>query len=458
MPLILQYLAYKNGFNPSTLEKCDINNATEPCNINWITGNIPISSMLLYVQAIAFSLQMVLLTTFGSLADYGRWNRYVLLVSTVLNFFFQALPMTLINDDGRNWNIMMGLMTVGLISYGTSLAFYAAVFPTISDNLPQVREKGEDNEKWRNHVSAISTTHSNIGFLVVSGILSGVSFVPYEGDSLGNKPIYNFIGTMVCATYAALTAIPYFVLMPKNRKGPDLPLGYNYLTIGWKSIVESFREAKKLRYLFTYMVAYFMFSDGISTLNQMIVIVQGQLTNFSPKLNVLFGLLSAVTSIMGCLLFLWLTEYFKLKTKTSLLMIMCLSSVIPLWGSIGIFSNNFGLKSINEMWVLNIWGGLFVAPIWAWQQTLLAEMVPKGKENLFFGLFGIVSKASSWIGPVVIGAITEATSDIWRGWPFVLGLFAVAITIVVWIDVDDAKKDACEYVQRGEGPTKSQLN
>lgn len=94
---------------------------------------------------------------------------------------------------------------------------------------------------------------------------------------------------------------------------------------------------------------------------------------------------------------------------------------------------------------MNIWSGLFTAPIWAWQQTMLAELVPKGKENLFFGLFGVVNKASSWIGPVVIGAITESTGNIWKGWPFILALFVLATIIICLIDVDKAKLELVEY-------------
>lgn len=131
MPIILQYLAYKGGFNPQTLGSCDVKDALKPCNVHWMNGSIPVSSMLLYVQAIAFSIQLVLFTTFGSLADYSYWNRYILLVATVLNCLFQALPITLVNDDGSHWNIMMGIMIIGLIAYGTCLVFYAAVFPIL---------------------------------------------------------------------------------------------------------------------------------------------------------------------------------------------------------------------------------------------------------------------------------------------------------------------------------------
>lgn len=76
---------------------------------------------------------------------------------------------------------------------------------------------------------------------------------------------------------------------------------------------------------------------------------------------------------------------------------------------------------------------------------MLAELVPKGKENLFFGLFGVVNKASSWIGPVVIGAITESTGNIWKGWPFILALFVLATIIICLIDVDKAKLELVEY-------------
>lgn len=472
MPIILQYLAYKGGFDPSTpdVKGCDIQDALKPCNVRWLNSpnGIPVSSMLLYVQSIAFSIQFLLFTTFGSLADYGQWNRYILLGSTIIGCLFQALPIVLVNDDGSNWGVMMMFMCVALISYGTTLVFYAAAFPNLSDNLPVVRQakydptltetdKQEISEKWRNHVSAVSTTYSNVGFLVLSGVLSGVSFLPWEGrydfppntaHTLGNVPIYNFISTVVCAGYWVVNAIPYFVFTPKGRKGPPLPENANHLTIGWKSIIEALREARKLRYLFMYIFSYFMFSDAVSTISQMTGIIQAEITGFSPQLNVVFGLVGAVTSIIGCLFFLWLSKQFKIKVKTSLLMIVVLTGVIPVWGCFGIKHDNFGIKTMNELWVLNVWQGLFTAPIWAWQQTMLAELVPKGKENLFFGLFGIVNKASSWIGPVVIGAITESSGNIWKGWPFILGLFVAATVIILFIDVDKAKLELVEYAKK----------
>lgn len=135
MPIILQYLAYRGGFNPETptIRGCDLIDTLKPCNVAWINSpnGIPVQSMLLYVQAIAFSIQFLLFTTFSSLADYGNWNRYILLVTTIIGCVFQALPIILVDDDGSHWNIMMGIMCIALISYGATLVFYAAAFPNL---------------------------------------------------------------------------------------------------------------------------------------------------------------------------------------------------------------------------------------------------------------------------------------------------------------------------------------
>lgn len=146
--------------------------------------------MVLYVQAISFSLQFLLFTTFGGLADYGRWNRWILLLATIIGCASQIVPMALVNDDGSHWSAMMAINIIALISYGTSLVFYAAAFPTLSDNLPAVRyaranpalsedQKQIEVEKWRNHVSAISTSFSNVGFFVITGNTQRMTPFPY---------------------------------------------------------------------------------------------------------------------------------------------------------------------------------------------------------------------------------------------------------------------------------------
>lgn len=98
-----------------------------------------------------------------------------------------------------------------------------------------------------------------------------------------------------------------------------------------------------------YIFAYFMFSDAVSTIGQMSTIIQGELTNFSAQQNAIFSLVTAITSIIGCLFFLWISKRFHIKTKTSLLMIVALTGVVPVWGCFGISLDNFGIKVIVSL-------------------------------------------------------------------------------------------------------------
>lgn len=91
-----------------------------------------------------------------------------------------------------------------------------------------------------------------------------------------------------------------------------------------------------------------MFSDAVSTINQMTSIIQGEMTGFSAQQMTIFGLVTAITSIIGCLMFLWLSKRFKIRTKTSLLLIVGLTGVVPLWGCFGIHFENFGIRVITN--------------------------------------------------------------------------------------------------------------
>jgi hypothetical protein len=44
------------------------------------------------------------------------------------------------------------------------------------------------------------------------------------------------------------------------------------------------------------------------------------------------------------LFFLWISKTFKVRTKTSLLMIVILTGMVPVWGCFGIHFDHFGIK------------------------------------------------------------------------------------------------------------------
>jgi hypothetical protein len=123
----------------------------------------------------------VMFVWLGSAADYGSFGRWLLVVLTVVCWVMQY-GMIAIRDVSQ-WPAAMGLYIVGYIAYGATLVFYAAVFPRLARYMPHVRKARDEDLKEgkitqeeydaiesleKNHISNISTAHSNIGlyFLV----------------------------------------------------------------------------------------------------------------------------------------------------------------------------------------------------------------------------------------------------------------------------------------------------
>ncbi|KAI8344349.1 vacuole effluxer Atg22 like-domain-containing protein [Chlamydoabsidia padenii] len=443
LPTLFQLLAQENGFNPTLPyhPPCEMNT---PCNVTWNGTTISVISVTMYATAISFGAQFLLFTTFGPLADYGRFNHYILVSATLISCAAQILPILFINDDGRNWPGMMTLNIIAMVSYGVTLVCYSAAFPILSDNLPLVRSVRADQdisiekkqsviERWRSHVSAVSTAWSNVGFLVISAVFAGVSFIPWskgpffnsQEPKFGNTLTYYCVASLVSGAYMLINAIPYFICRPIGRRGPPFPKTEHYVTIGWKSIFKALN--------------YFCFSDGVNAISTYQTYIQNQVTGFSATLTTGMGLVGAVTSLIGCFFFLHLQNHFDFSTKTNLMIIVIFTAMIPVWGCFGIGLDHFGIRTEWELWVLAAWSGFFTGPIWAWQQTLFSELVPRGQENLFFALFGLTSRSSYWIAPTMIGAVTEQTTNPYYGWPIIAGLFVIAIIALCFVDMEGAK-------------------
>ena len=81
---------------------------------------------------------------------------------------------------------------------------------------------------------------------------------------------------------------------------------------------------------------------------------------------------------------------------------------------------------------------------------MISEITPRGKEFLFFSLFSIVGKTSSFIGPFISSAIIDAT-DGNNSSPFYF-LFALSLAsfifLCLFVDVKKSRIEQAEFLER----------
>jgi len=212
-------------------------------------------------------------------------------------------------------------------------------------------------------------------------------------------------------------------------------------------VLLALKEIKHLPQTFLYLIAFFLLADGLNTTGSLISIIQNNIVQFSFLEITYLGLAQAATSITSTFGFWYIQKYFGIKTKYMFMITNAFSVFIPFYGMLGLWTTRVGYHHVRDFWIYNILFGLFQAPYYAYAQTMMSEVTPRGYENMFFGLFGITNRASSIIGPNVVQAIIDATNNNWKGFPFLFALCAAASIVIWFVDVEKGRENCRIYVE-----------
>lgn len=285
-PTQFQNLLYLAGVNLGSTDSCD---GSTTCVLPF--GGKPaqdINSIVLVTNGISFAIQVVLFLIIGSYADFGRWRPYILIAFTVISIGISFGWLGV--EDPSQWPVATGLYIVGLIGYQGALTFWTAAFPGLARALPEMQESqikldnGEISQDEhntldslsRNRLSNVSFAVSSLGELVILlisiGLLKGINYSDNNTAALSIFSAYSGGWWLVCA-------IPWFVL-EKHRAGQPLPAGETYFTVGYKTLITAFKEARKLKDTMIYLVFYFLMSDVLNTTVTVISTLQYDIVSY----------------------------------------------------------------------------------------------------------------------------------------------------------------------------------
>ena len=238
--------------------------------------------------------------------------------------------------------------------------------------------------------------------------------------------------------------------------GPSLPSIRAYLTLPWTRLFETFRYMIELPNLGRFLILYFIFSDGYSVIGSvsvsrfflhavfMAALFQcqpaQQRSHSSSQLGVLFALNeigvptsylvlllveTQALSLVGIALFerlgKWLQNSRGYTPSRSFIVIIAINlaviGLLPIYAIIGLNDSiSWGLKSTGEIFVFGGFYGLMIGSVQTFSRSLFSCMIPSGFECVFFGLYEVTDKGSSWIAPLIAAAVMKATRETcgWR--------------------------------------------
>jgi hypothetical protein len=126
----------------------------------------------------------------------------------------------------------------------------------------------------------------------------------------------------------------------------------------------------------------------------------------------------------------------RLDTKRTLLLALCLYSVVAVWG--------FLLDAVMEFWFLAFMVAIVQGGSQALSRSLYAGMCPAPLSGEFFGFFSIMEKFSSFFGPLLFAAAVAIFGSSRPAVLSVIAFFVVGGWLLSRVDVDEGKRAARE--------------
>ena len=189
-------------------------------------------------------------------------------------------------------------------------------------------------------------------------------------------------------------ALVTFSLLRSHNPARRLPLGKSYLTVGFSELAQTFRELRRLRHTFRYLMAYLFFIDGVQTIigmagvfmAQELFVARGQ--EASPAFLLGIFLMVQFMAIFGALLFERVAAL--VGTKRAIM------ASLFIWSGIVIYAYGFLQTTTQAWWMAGIIA-IVLGGTQALSRGLYSRMIPAGREASFFGLYEI-SERASWMG------------------------------------------------------------
>ncbi|KAF9365365.1 Autophagy protein 22 [Mortierella sp. NVP85] len=325
----------------------------------------------------------------------------------------------------------------------TNLELKKRVYNEMSEQL------NEDKGRLMGHISAKGFASGYFGGILLLLVCLYISY--RDKSSARSLKIGIFLSGLWWFIFAALAGV-----WLKRRPGRELHLdersqnrgalwvASQYVLYSWRRVGATIVQAKKLPSAFAFLVAWFFLSDGYTSISNVALLFAKTSLNLPQTLLILLSLEVPICALIGTLVFPKLQQALGYDQKQMVLLLLIMLVMVPVYGTLGlIFPFWPHLSSAAELFALAAYFGFLIGAVQSFCRSVFAGLVPRGRESEFFGLYAITDKGSSWLGPLAVAAITDATHEIRHAFVFLLVLLSLPIPIIYFgVDMNQGRLDA----------------
>jgi len=363
-----------------------------------------------YTTAIAMLLIALIAPVIGAIGDYTGAKKRFLAGFAIMGMFFTAMLYFVGQGDWQKASIFFILGNVG---FSAANIFYDGL-------LPHVATKGD--------IDQVSTRGYALGYLG-GGLLLAVNLAMIMKPALFGLPNAEMASRWSFVTVAiwwGIFSIPLFryVREPKVvRARGESP---NPVRAGFDRLFKTMREVRQYRQLVIFILAFWIYNDGIGTIIKMATIYGKEIGIGTTDL---IAAILAVQFIGIPCAFLFGRLAKIIGAKRSILFGLGVYAAISVGG--------YFMQTALHFWILAVLVGFVQGGTQALSRSIFGNMVPKTKSAEFFGFYNVSSKFAGIVGPAVFAVVGQVMGSSRLSIVVLVVFFVVGGTLLSLVNVDE---------------------
>ena len=370
-----------------------------------------------YLVSLSVILQVAVLPVVGALADFGRRKRQYLAI-TAFAGAAAGTAMFFLEGDHYLWG--GALFLVGNVMFGASVVVYNSFLPEIA--APEERD-------------AVSSRGWGIGYLG-GGLLLALNLVLYlNAAKLGiDEAMAVRISLGSAGVWWAVFTIPTLLVL-RDRGHAHAVRAASAAGLVLRQLRATVIHIRQYPQTLTFLIAFLLYNDAIQT----VLALASQFGNDELKISVanltLAMLMVQFVGFCGAMVFNWIAARTGAKHAIAGGLLMWTGTLLYIYAAV---------KTTAQFFIAAAAIGVVMGGTQALSRSLFAQLIPKGKEGEYFGIYEISDKGTSWLCPVIFGLALQFTKSYRLAILSLLFFFVTGLAVLMRVNVAEGEREALE--------------
>jgi UMF1 family MFS transporter len=316
----------------------------------------------------------VLAPILGTIADYKNYKKRFFIGFFLLGVISTAC-LALTREGG--WIIAIVIYMLTALGFAGANIFYDSflIDVTPKERMDWVSTSGY---AW-GYIGSTIPFIIGIALIMKYGLLGFSTSVPAVRISFLLTALWWFVFT-----------IPFLRNVKQNYfiEPSQTPVSDSFRRLG-----DTFRRIRQYKNVFIFLIAYFLYIDGVDTIIKMVMIILLAVQFVAFPFALLYGKLARVFS-----------------AKKMLFVGICIYVVITITA---FFIPHFSDPKTKVMvfWIVSMLVATSQGGIQALSRSFYGKLIPKNESAEFFGFYNIFGKFAAILGPFLMGFVTQLTKS-----------------------------------------------